>query len=232
MNALTLNAKSHGFLYVCLFSNKHIKVGRSRKSVRSRITSHATAARSMNVSLDKNAHFACSGDSRFAEADLIRRCADKCTDQFGREWFAGLDFDAVCAWAKEESEVERPQIKRSRSVAAANFEKIIPDDRKWDRARHLAWGMSSVVREAYFESSDEIPQCLLPSDILNGSCEFTVLLALYIHSDSDRIDFGQLAFDCYDATQSMAPLHSLLGDLRAVAAMHNDLQRKYGAEAA
>lgn len=87
-------------LYVCLFSNGHVKVGRSVDPM-SRIAAHADRVACMGVGLEGSYSTPCAEPSAPRETMLIQRCTKAATDRFKSEWFAGLSYDEVCAWAAE-----------------------------------------------------------------------------------------------------------------------------------
>lgn len=86
-------------LYVCLFSNGHIKVGRSIDPI-SRIAQHADRVSCFGVTLADHFIVECP-TVLFGEARLIDRCVEACETRHNNEWFAGLDFGEVCEWAAE-----------------------------------------------------------------------------------------------------------------------------------
>lgn len=91
-------------LYVCLFSNGHVKVGRSATpSVR--VSQHADRVKCLGIWLDRVEYW----DARnavMAEAVLIGRCAAHASARHDNEWFVGLSFDQVCEWAAEVANTE------------------------------------------------------------------------------------------------------------------------------
>ncbi len=87
-------------LYVCLFSNGHIKVGRSINPM-ARIAAHEERVSCLGVELVEHRFFECVGHVIPSEAELIRRCRDSAEKTNKNEWFEGLDFVDVCAWADE-----------------------------------------------------------------------------------------------------------------------------------
>lgn len=93
-------------LYVCLFSNGHIKVGRSDKPM-IRIATHADRVACLGVSVAAHRAFECVGRASLAEAELIRRCAAAASKRNAVEWFEGLDFELVAAWTAELAETRR-----------------------------------------------------------------------------------------------------------------------------
>lgn len=95
-------------LYVCLFSNGQTKVGRSIDPA-SRIAAHVSRVACMGVELSDYRTYACIDENgRGREADLIERCASFGAERFLDEWFVGLDFEAVCGWAKQAAEAVLP----------------------------------------------------------------------------------------------------------------------------
>src|SRR6476620_1183397 len=88
------------YLYVCRFSNGTIKVGRSIDPV-SRIASHIDRVSCMGIQLLEHQAFECTGGALLAEADLIEMCVARANSRQLNEWFTGLDFTEVCAWADE-----------------------------------------------------------------------------------------------------------------------------------
>lgn len=86
------------YLYVCHFSNGHIKVGRSIDP-RARIAAHADRVACMGVELVEHHIAECIGRSAPAEAALIERCAELSHKRNKSEWFEGLDYLDVCEQA-------------------------------------------------------------------------------------------------------------------------------------
>lgn len=103
-----------GFLYVCLFSNGHIKVGRSIDP-ESRIASHADRVACVGIELVDRAIFVTEYQCS-AEAMLIQRCIDACAQKHKNEWFSGLDFEAVCEWARIEAGQATQETEREGSA--------------------------------------------------------------------------------------------------------------------
>lgn len=85
-------------LYVCHFSNGHIKVGRSIDPV-ARIASHADRVACMGVELVERHVVECADSVGAREAILIAQCADAANTRHLNEWFVGLEFESVCEWA-------------------------------------------------------------------------------------------------------------------------------------
>lgn len=92
-------------LYVCRFSNDHIKVGRSI-TPRSRIASHADRVACMGVELVDYAIFECAGSSAVAEQRLIEQCREIAVENHQNEWFAGLDYPTACALAETAAAID------------------------------------------------------------------------------------------------------------------------------
>ena len=88
------------YLYVCRFSNGHIKVGRSIDPV-SRIASHESRVACMGVMLVQHFSVLCQGPDIPAEAALIARCTEAASKRFLEEWFEGLDYGNAVRWADE-----------------------------------------------------------------------------------------------------------------------------------
>ena len=105
------------YLYVCLFSNGHIKVGRSINPL-ARIASHEDRVSCLGVELVEHRIFECVGHVVPAEAELIRRCGEVASKTNKNEWFEGLDFLLSCEFADEISRlnfepIARPKIDRT-----------------------------------------------------------------------------------------------------------------------
>ena len=88
------------FLYVCHFSNGHIKIGRSINPA-SRIAQHADRVAVVGVELVNSETFPIRWAAHSAESQLIDRCRVACESRFANEWFSGLSFLEVLRWADE-----------------------------------------------------------------------------------------------------------------------------------
>ena len=88
------------YLYVCHFSNGHIKVGRSIEP-KARIAAHADRVACMGVELVEHHIVECIGYRVPAELALIERCTKSATKRNKSEWFEGLDFSSVCEWCTQ-----------------------------------------------------------------------------------------------------------------------------------
>jgi DNA-binding XRE family transcriptional regulator len=95
-------------LYVCLFSNGHIKVGRSNEP-EIRIRQHADRVACMGVSLVESDRYACEDQVVGREAWLIEQCAAAANERFQNEWFSGLNFSFICALAAKAARMDLPQ---------------------------------------------------------------------------------------------------------------------------
>lgn len=91
-------------LYVCLFSNGHIKVGRS-VDPKSRIAQHAERVSCMGIELRDHYTAECVGPASEREQALINRCAEHAEQRFHNEWFVGLQFWEVRDWARNAAEL-------------------------------------------------------------------------------------------------------------------------------
>jgi DNA-binding transcriptional regulator YdaS (Cro superfamily) len=105
-------------LYVCHFSNGHIKVGRSIDPM-ARIASHADRVGCLGIELVEHFIAPCTR-SAVRERLLINRCADASTQRNRSEWFVGLDYPDVCAWASECAAVYIDPVLGDPRVAKAN----------------------------------------------------------------------------------------------------------------
>lgn len=86
------------YLYVCHFSNGHIKVGRSIDP-KSRIAAHAERVACVGIELIEHHIAPCVGYSAPVETELIRKCAELATARHKNEWFSGVDFGDACSFA-------------------------------------------------------------------------------------------------------------------------------------
>jgi DNA-binding XRE family transcriptional regulator len=92
-------------LYVCYFSNGHIKVGRS-SNPEARIAQHRDRVACLGVELVSKEILECAGNIEAREAWLIARCTEQASVRFLSEWFGGLDFGVVCTWAREAASMQ------------------------------------------------------------------------------------------------------------------------------
>ena len=109
-------------LYVCHFSNGHIKVGRSIDPM-ARIATHADRVACMGVLLVEHFIVECVGPSVPAETALINHCTSATARRFQNEWFADLDFGEVCEaasmYAKQQFHKEPRQTSFGARITAA-----------------------------------------------------------------------------------------------------------------
>lgn len=137
-------------LYVCLFSNGHVKVGRSTDAD-SRIAQHADRVACLGVELSDRFTVDCERNVSQREAILIAKCAEAAERRFQSEWFCGLDFLAVCEWAQE--------------IAAMNLDQPRAEDDSFGtrlRNARIAAGMNQTElgRGAAFGGGDVLKACI------------------------------------------------------------------------
>jgi hypothetical protein len=223
----------NGYLYTCRFENGHIKVGMSRHQPGSRIAAHKSTANIMRTRMVESHTFECQGGCALAEKALIGRCVMAGGEQFAREWFSGIDYALVSAWAAEEAAVQRagpaPRGKDDadavRSALDAMFkDKYTMDKRAWRDAAHLAAGMAAIIEEAH-GAIGEVPVAARRDDCLGGISEVSLLLAIYLCDGGSNIDRSALALDCFEAAKSELALACLVDDLRGYAAQANTEMR-------
>lgn len=106
-------------LYVCLFSNGHIKVGRSIDP-ESRIATHADRVSCLGVELVDSFSVACVGPAYRAESVLIALCNEKANRKNKSEWFEGLDFADVVEMARGCAAM---QIESAKALASIDYDK-------------------------------------------------------------------------------------------------------------
>lgn len=81
-----------GYIYVCLFSNGLVKVGKS-VNPDARIASHRGRVSCLRVTLSEKQVFECKGDMNLTERALINACKSNAEQVSSSEWFSGLDFE-------------------------------------------------------------------------------------------------------------------------------------------
>jgi len=86
-------------LYVCVFSNGHIKVGRSVDPM-SRISAHQLRVSCLGIQLSEYTTIPCPMDVKASESALIDWCTENAAERFAQEWFAGLDYLKTVAEAQ------------------------------------------------------------------------------------------------------------------------------------
>lgn len=152
------------YLYVCHFSNGHIKVGRSIDP-RARIAAHADRVACMGVELVEHHIVECIGRSVPAETALIDRCAENAARRMKSEWFDGLDYLEVISWATEFASKEAPP------VAQTGIQKAL--DRFQGSPSMLAQAIGGSVIRQHIEHwvktgrvpADKAPDVMLASGI-------------------------------------------------------------------
>lgn len=134
------------YLYVCHFSNGHVKVGRSIHP-KSRIAAHADRVACVGIELIEHQIFECVGHSAPAESALIERCTELATKRNKSEWFEGLDFLDVCDAAHDFASIEylikATSCKPMHTVAFSNWLDAEPKRTK-KLAEHLGRTASAV----------------------------------------------------------------------------------------
>lgn len=118
------------YLYVCLFSNGHIKVGRSINP-ESRIAAHADRVSCMGIELVEHKTFPCVGHVIPAEAELIDFCASKAAKVNKNEWFVGVDFLDACEAAESASAKTSELQQIERGDGFLKFQPVV------DAAKHV-----------------------------------------------------------------------------------------------
>jgi hypothetical protein len=87
-------------LYVCLFSNGIIKVGRGTRAEK-RIKDHRARGETMGIEMVNHFIAECPGDLQAAECALIQWCSERCTKRMRSEWFIGVDYAQAVDKAQE-----------------------------------------------------------------------------------------------------------------------------------
>lgn len=113
------------FLYVCLFDNGHIKVGRTCRPDR-RINQHAKRLACVGIGLTSHFVAGCKGSIAQAESVLIQKCCESASKQHLNEWFVGLDYSMVCKWCEDSASdavaAIEGQVAAPNGALADNFE--------------------------------------------------------------------------------------------------------------
>lgn len=102
-------------IYVCLFSNGFIKVGRSINPEK-RILSHAERVSCFGVQLTEHVVYKCSFEIKLVELALIRKCESLALKRHKNEWFEGLDYQQVVSLAHVLSETEPMPVGKRKAV--------------------------------------------------------------------------------------------------------------------
>ncbi len=85
-------------IYICLFSNGTIKVGRGAKTS-DRIAAHRTTASAFGIHLIRSDSVPCD-NAVWIEKNLIEWCSKNSRQRNAREWFQGASYDDCLAFAK------------------------------------------------------------------------------------------------------------------------------------
>lgn len=134
-------------LYVCLFSNGLIKVGRS-STPNERIKTHRDRVACVGLSLDQSYVTECPDNDEGREQALLNRCCAAATKRHQLEWFEGLSFDEVCRWAYDAAHT-LTDMPLSMAEGIPNVREIAKKLRtagytQWDIARFCGCGQSSI----------------------------------------------------------------------------------------
>jgi hypothetical protein len=197
------------FLYVCLFSNDAIKVGRS-VSPDGRIKSHVSRVSCLGVTLVKSMSFECAGDVLQSERSLINWCADHASCRNNIEWFYGLDFDLVCEKAKEEScfehikksgaDISERKIYRNNSGRSFVFELLNQRDKEINFS--FAIQKASLLNHV-FTGNLISASALTPAENLGGMSAFMVHCLPLTIGISDE-EFFSLLMEAMNASEDLA----------------------------
>lgn len=91
--------KVFGGLYLCLFSNGTLKVGRAG-NIEGRLKTHAATAECFGIEVQRTASLPFFNPTR-AEKTLIDWCSNKAKGRTSREWFTGISFDECLAYLSD-----------------------------------------------------------------------------------------------------------------------------------
>lgn len=100
---MTNKAKESSFIYVVLFDNGMVKVGKT-KNPEKRIGQHADRVGCLGVSIDKtfvSDGFNGAGWANSKERSAIAWCIKNGGKRFGSEWFSGIVFSDLCDFVKD-----------------------------------------------------------------------------------------------------------------------------------
>lgn len=78
-------------VYICLFDNGSLKVGRG-KDASFRIKAHSSMAKNFGIKL-VSSEIIDSINPIDSEIKIILWCKNRCSESFGNEWFKGVDFE-------------------------------------------------------------------------------------------------------------------------------------------
>jgi len=111
------------YIYVCLFSNGAIKVGRSI-SPNSRIAEHQKRVYCVGVDLTESKIFKCKRNEHMCESELILKCITNSSERRKNEWFFGVEFSEACEWAEK---ISNSVISTIEPVKQNHFQEKSPD---------------------------------------------------------------------------------------------------------
>jgi len=205
------------YLYVCQFSNGHIKVGRTI-SPKERIASHASRVGCMGVSLDRHEAIECVGDVAQSEAALISWCRSLASKTHKNEWFVDVDFDLAVSEAKKQAAFgylvpEECRFKKELNEAVEKkfFDLYIP---KWNEMA-VPFIAARLMRDAIVLQMDVL-EADYEIDPRSGLSRFELLAAIYV-STADREGIASLFHEAVEAAASADLRHDLIAELSACA---------------
>lgn len=114
-------------LYVCLFSNGVVKVGRSINPSM-RVAQHADRVACFGITLERWRSVQCTDNVEQREALLIERCVAQASNRHNHEWFEGLDFEEACIWSADLATAALPD-KESVTPGASRWSVLIAEFR-------------------------------------------------------------------------------------------------------
>lgn len=204
-------------LYVCHFSNGHIKVGRSCRP-KLRIAAHVERVSCLGVSLVDHHVVECVGDVLQAESALIAWCRGLAYSTHKNEWFIGIDFGLAVAEAnRQASEAYERPIRKQRS--AADLEKQRQAFVKWDeisRPKKLEMEIpfltARLIRDVIVLQMVDPDADYQPSDEFHGVSRFELLAAIYV-ATADREGVASLFHEAVVASGSAELRADLLNEL-------------------
>jgi hypothetical protein len=174
-------------LYVCVFSNGIVKVGRGINP-QERIRAHRSTGEAMGVDMVNHCIAECQGDIYSAERELISWCVEQCTKRMRSEWFLGVDYAQAVEKAKEFA--ANAQVKTTKERAqdtgfcdALRDTFFLPDEiqrrerEQWQRSLLLA----NVACHMLVCGSHMDLEICEPQERLGGISCFELLAAIAMH---------------------------------------------------
>lgn len=166
------------YLYVCLFSNNHIKVGRS-VDPRSRITQHADRVACIGVDLVNHLIVECASDSVSSERDLIEKCKKLASKKNKNEWFEGLVFEEICQSAISSAESFFPKENRVECFSTNHDLRVVQKrlgslgnlaefGRRWKVPYRTLQRIRSGVQNTNYSTMVKITKALDKDSIIGG----------------------------------------------------------------